>query len=175
VLDALDHPHARSAAGALGSLARDAYNPFNLFVADGREAFVVVYEDGPRVEELRPGPHVICNADPDDRTHRKVGRLLESAEAAAALPAERLLGALADVCRDHAGGGTPVEDACIHGEGYGTRSSTLLALGDPGASAFWFADGPPCRTPYEDFTRLLHELHRGAGLGSEGTIARSIA
>ena len=175
VLDALEHPSARGAVDALESLARDAYNPFNLFVADGSEAFVIVYEGSPRVAELPPGAHVICNADPDARDHPKVARLLESAQAAAALPTERLLGALGAVCRSHAGGGSPLDDACIHGEGYGTRSSTLLRLAGPGASAFWFADGPPCRTPYEDFTPLLHELHRGAGLGLEGSTARTTA
>ena len=175
VLDALEHPGAREAAEALASLERDAYNPFNLFVADGCEAYAVVYDGTPRVTELSPGAHVICNADPDARDHPKVGRLLESAKAAAELPSERLLGALAAVCRSHAGGGGPLGDACIHADGYGTRSSTLLRLGEPGASAFWFADGPPCRTPYEDFTPLLHELHRGAGLGLEGCNARTIA
>ena len=175
VLDALEHPGARAAARALASLEPDAYNPFNLFVADGSEAYAVVYEGAPRVSPLAPGVHVICNADPDARDHPKVGRLLESAEAAAALPPERLLDALADVCRSHAGGGAPVEDACIHADGYGTRSSTLLQLGAPGTAAFWFADGPPCRTPYEDFTPLLHGLQRGAGLGLEGCHARTTA
>jgi uncharacterized protein with NRDE domain len=175
VLDALEHSCARDAAAALESLAPDAYNPFNLFVADGCEAFAIVYEAGPRVVELPPGAHVICNADPDARAHPKVSRLLERAEEAAALPSGRALGALEAVCRSHAGSGNPLDDACIHGEGYGTRSSTLLALGEPRASALRFADGPPCRTPYEDFTSLLHELQRGAGLGPEGPNARITA
>jgi uncharacterized protein with NRDE domain len=175
VLDALEHASARRAARALESLGRDAYNPFNLFVGDGSEAFVVVYEGGPRVVELPPGAHVICNAEPNDRHHPKVGRLLERVEEAAVLPAEGVLGALEEMCRSHEGGGSPLDDACIHGEGYGTRSSTLIALGAPRTSAFWFADGPPCRTPYEDFTPLLHELRRGAGLGLEGSNARITA
>jgi uncharacterized protein with NRDE domain len=175
VLDALEHPRAGDAAEALASLERDAYNPFNLFVADGSDAYAVVYEGAPRVTELSPGVHVICNADPDAREHPKVGRLLESAEAAAQLPPERLLDALAAVCRSHTGGGGPLGDACIHADGYGTRSSTLLSLGEPGASAFWFADGPPCRTPYEDFTPLLHGLQRGAEPGLEACNARTTA
>ncbi|HEY7863080.1 MAG TPA: NRDE family protein [Thermoanaerobaculia bacterium] len=174
VLDALEHASARAAAEASGSLARDAYNPFNLFLADGRDAFAVVYEGAPRVSLLAPGVHVICNADPDARTHPKVDRLLARAEAAAGLPPERLLGALADVCRSHDGGGSPLDDACIHGDGYGTRSSTLLRLGEPGTGTFWFADGPPCRTPYEDFTSLLPGLHRGAECRAEGSTARTI-
>ncbi|WP_312908878.1 NRDE family protein [Natronosalvus caseinilyticus] len=37
---------------------------------------------------------------------------------------------------------------CVHGDGYGTRSSSLIVLGD--RRGYAFADGPPCRTPYRD-------------------------
>jgi hypothetical protein len=39
---------------------------------------------------------------------------------------------------------------CVHGDGYGTRSSSALAVGD--STWFEFADGPPCRTAYERVT-----------------------
>ncbi len=35
---------------------------------------------------------------------------------------------------------------CIHGDGFGTRSSSLIRLGDE--RVYEFADGPPCETPY---------------------------
>ena len=45
-----------------------------------------------------------------------------------------------------------------YGAGYGTRSSTLLRLGEPGTRSEWrFADGPPCETDYEDRSFLLRE------------------
>jgi len=37
---------------------------------------------------------------------------------------------------------------CIHENGYGTRSSSLVRLDDQGGT-FHFADGPPCETAYE--------------------------
>ncbi|MFC7214883.1 NRDE family protein [Saliphagus sp. GCM10025334] len=37
---------------------------------------------------------------------------------------------------------------CVHGDGYRTRSSSLIVLGD--RRGYAFADGPPCRTPYRD-------------------------
>jgi hypothetical protein len=36
---------------------------------------------------------------------------------------------------------------CVHRDGFGTRSSSLIRLG--GDRTYEFADGPPCRTPFE--------------------------
>jgi uncharacterized protein with NRDE domain len=44
--------------------------------------------------------------------------------------------------------------ACIHSEAYGTRSTTILAVGD-GVVAYLHADGPPCTTPLVDRRGLL--------------------
>jgi hypothetical protein len=44
---------------------------------------------------------------------------------------------------------------CIHTPFYGTRSATRIAL-DPGRVAHYaFADGPPCRTPFVDYSHLF--------------------
>ena len=93
----------------------------------------------------------------------KVARLLIEAGRAAEVGSERVLDALAEVCRQHRGSANPLEDTCIHTEAplgaYGTRSSTLLAYDAPARpSLLRFTDGPPCRTDYEDFTPLLREL-----------------
>ncbi len=164
VEDALAQAGAREAAMAASRLPRASYNPFNLFVSDGDEAFVVVYDDAPELVALGPGVHVIGNADPDDRRHPKVARLLAEAEQVAAGPDEGMVERLADVCRGHGAGGGPFGDTCIHTEAYGTRSSTLLRRGRaPGSDLLRFADGPPCQTDYEDLTPLLGELDRQAG------------
>ncbi len=39
---------------------------------------------------------------------------------------------------------------CIHSEFYGTRSATLLALGDDRVLGYRHADGPPCVMPFQD-------------------------
>lgn len=162
VMDALAWAKASDAAEWMGALPAGAYNPFNLLVADAENAFVAVYEEEVRVERLEPGVHVIGNADPDDRTAPKIDRLLDRAERALGAGPERLLDELARICRGHEGDGGPLSHACIHlgrERGYGTRSSTLLWLGEPGTPSEWrFADGPPCRTEYEDCSSLLHEL-----------------
>jgi hypothetical protein len=39
---------------------------------------------------------------------------------------------------------------CIHGDGFGTRSSSLLRVDADGHGRYWFAPGAPCETPYEE-------------------------
>jgi uncharacterized protein with NRDE domain len=160
VRDALAAPDATAAATRLSMLPAGAYNPFNLFVCDPDDAFVVVYEEKPDVRRLEAGAHVIGNGDPDSRSRPKVARLLDEAEAIARGRPEQALAALARTCRTHRGG-NPLEDTCIHAGPYGTRSSALIRSGaEPAADVFRFANGPPCDSDYEDFTPLLTQLVR---------------
>lgn len=159
VQDALAASSAGEAAAALARLPERAYNPFNFFLADGRRAFAAVYEDRVHVVELEPGPHVVANADPDAPDVPKVARSLRRAERAVGTSPKDALEILAAACREHEGLGAPLEDTCVHLPGYGTRSSTLLALADdPSDVRLHYAGGPPCTTPYDDFTPLLRVL-----------------
>jgi hypothetical protein len=167
VMDALGPAKASDAAEWLRGLPPGAYNPFNLLVADAQDAYVAVYEETVRVGALEPGVHVIGNAEPDDRSVAKIDRLHVQAARAAAAGPDGVLDALAAVCRAHDGGDGPLADTCIHlGDevsGYGTKSSTLLRLGEPGTRSEWrWADGSPCQTAYEDRSDVLHELGLGA-------------
>ena len=164
-------PDVESAANALSALPARTYNPFNLFVSDGVRAFVAVYEDAPSVTELGPGAHVIGNADPNDRDHPKVSRILREAEGVAAGSSARALDALAEICRSHAGGAeNPLAQTCIHlrgGEGasgsanpagYGTRSSMLYKRGTrPEEASFLWSEGKALR---ERFRRSNPPLAR---------------
>jgi uncharacterized protein with NRDE domain len=172
VLQALEARSAREAAASLSGLGPGLFNPFNLLVADGEEAFAVVYEERATVAELTPGVHVIGNADPDDRQVPKIDRLLDEAQGASELEAPHLMAALARTLRGHEGEPGPLVHTCIHAGAYGTRSSTLLQLGPE--PAWWYADGPPCRTPYEDYTFLLHQLDRGGELAAGDDTTRSM-
>ena len=175
VLDALAAKSAEDAASGASEIPRGAHNAFNLLLADRDRAFAVVYDEGPTVREIGPGVHVICNADPNARDVPKVGRLLARAESAAGGPPEQVLQSLAAVCRGHEGG-SPREAACIHAGRYGTRSSALLRLGEEGTEGeLWFADGPPCETPYEDFSPLLLRLDHGVRSRAGDAWARTIS
>lgn len=163
VTEALEADTAREAASALSRLPERAYNPFNAFVADGRDAFALVYHETPVLMPLPPGAHVIGNADPDTTRVPKIARVLERARRAEGLPLEQALDWLRALCGEHEAGPASLDDTCIHLDTYGTRSSTLFVLGDRvDEGRFLFADGAPCRREYDDFTPLLRELSQRA-------------
>jgi uncharacterized protein with NRDE domain len=174
VHDALAMASAQEAAELLSELPQDAYNPFNCFVADAERAFAVVYEGAPDLQELDPGVHVIGNADPNDRGVEKLARIMDGAEKASTAPRDRVLDELGSLCAEHPVGGNSLDDTCVHLEAtYGTRSSALILLGEHRQdSRFLFADGPPCVTPYDDFTSLLHEQSQSASYCTEGVALR---
>jgi len=177
VLDALAGASAREAAEKLRSLPMDAYNPFNLFVADRDEAFAFSYERGPRPASLRGGACVIGNAPLDVPEPAKVSRLREQVGRIAGSGAP--LSGLEQLCRDHAPGPRgPLDAVCVHTPSYGTRSSFLLSLAEAGLedprSVFRYAHGPPCESPYEDWTPLLRDLGRERP-GVQGTAERGRA
>ncbi len=179
VIDALGYAGAAKAAAAFESLRPEQYNPFNLFIADAKDAFTVVCYDGElRVSRLEPGVHVVGNAEPNDHEHEKTRRTLEGARAVAQGPTDRVFEGLGDLCRSHEGATDgergPLGATCVHTEAYGTRSSMLLRLNeDRTKSELHYVDGAPCAHPYEDSTPLLHELSRMASYNAAGSIART--
>ncbi len=170
VPEALRFAKAVEAADHLVALPPATFNPFNLVVADAEHAFVVVYEDSPRLADLPPGVHVIGNADPDDRGVPKIAGLLDRTETLVNEPADRVDDGLRRILTTHEGGAGPLDDTCIHTTGYGTRSSTLLRIGEPDTrSSWWFAEGAPCETGYQDHSFLLTEIGAGNRSGLELT------
>ncbi len=172
VVDLLAASSARQAAERAAALESGLYNPCNLFLADAQDAFAVVYETAPLLLSLAPGVHVVGNADPDDRAVARIRRTMERAERVASGPARAVRDGLAELCRTHGDDSDATGDTCVHRGGYGTRSSTLLRLGSDHDDLLEHADGPPCTSPYDDFTPLLAELGRTASAGSGETATR---
>jgi len=131
-----------------------SYEGFNLLVADETAALLVEYDGTRRVQTLTPGVHVVVNVGADgvyDVPERR-----EDVGATQAANADAVLSALrpepgedSGSWLDRAGAvlGNHEYGVCIHGEGFGTRSSSLVRLGT--ATRYEFADGPPCETTYE--------------------------
>jgi uncharacterized protein with NRDE domain len=161
VQDALRASSARDVARELRNGMKEDYNPFNLLYADRRRAFLSrLGEDGLSTRALAPGLHVLCNRDVDDPDVPKVARIQQRVAALDAhAPFERLAEGLRAVLREHGEEGRPLEHVCVHTPGYGTRSSTLLALG-PAGGTYRHAPGPLCQTKYEDYTRLLDGIRQ---------------
>ena len=174
VLDALAGRTAREGAKRIAEAPEAAFNPFNFFIADTESAFVVTYEDRASVCELEPGVHMVGNGEPDDRNDPKAARILEQAEKSAMRGRDFVLDELAMTCAEHDCGGGPLGDTCVHTPSYGTRSSLLMVLGaGQGDDRLLYADGAPCRTPYQDFTALLPELTQMADYEAGENSARS--
>jgi len=155
VQDALRRSKAADVASEMRQGLEAAYNPYHLFYADGERAFLTVSaEDRFETTELDAGIHVICNRDVDDPASRKASRIRAAVEQIdTRRSAGRVLVALAGVLRSHESA-EPRESACVHGDEYGTRSSTLISMGDR-TWRYWQSDGPACEAKYVNFSRLL--------------------
>jgi len=159
VLEALDHADAESAVDALSHLDGRAYRPFNLLIADNRDAYCLSLsgEGGRvRVTPVPEGVSLISSTDLNAVDHPR-NRFFTPLFRAAALPDpekgdwtawQELLG-----CRIWDGDAGPRGAMCIVTDtGYGTGSSALVALPSMQRSGvspvFLFAAGRPDRTPW---------------------------
>lgn len=147
---------AADPAGELSRLAPGDYNPVNVVYVARDAAWWASLDRAEggqavrHVAELAPGVHALTVQDVDDPRSRKTVRLLAAARAAAdaAADATALRDALTGLLASHeTDGDDPASAACIHGDVYGTVSSSTVALGSEGAE-MRFADGRPCVTPY---------------------------
>lgn len=160
VLEALDHADAAAAAHALAALDPKAYRTFNLILADNREAFWLKHADPSgaqplELREIKTGLAMIAAGDLDDTTPRltRYRPLFERAKApdpdAGDWSAWEKL--LADDRPDPADGAANAM-RFLTPEGFGTVSSTLVALPAPGRrkAKFRFAAWQPTPTPWRD-------------------------
>lgn len=158
-LDALRAGSASEARRRLEAIEAESYNPFNLLVADERLAWVATNQGGrTSLQDLPPGLHLLTNLDVNDPTcpriagsHRMFAELLAPAAPPPASPdfVARLRGILSrhDTPLDPRDP-TLANSLCLHLDGYGTRSSTLLFRSDAGRWTYLHANGRPCETAY---------------------------
>jgi uncharacterized protein with NRDE domain len=149
-----------------------SYNPCWMLVGDRETLFFIgIAGSGkPDVEQLGPGLYVLENAALRARSAKAefVTELVNEA-----LPAQLdaggagLVAALESVLRDHrpaiskpladsAGRVRPPElsAACVHAEGYGTRSAMTVSVPVSGLPSVRVADGRPCEHDLRDVTGL---------------------
>lgn len=155
--DALRYTSARAACDwLLDHLLHEHYNPCNVLLSDGVEAFCVHYDGRsahPKI--LAPGLHLLGDTEVDDPQHLRIRRARQALYGPLA-PWSSLQQALADLMAEH----SDADDGlCLHGTRGGTRSSALIALGARtlNDARFHYADGPPCTTPYADLSPHLQK------------------
>ena len=137
-------------------LGKNLYAGCNVLCADVERAVVLHAADWLRVRMLPPGLHVLTNHDVNDESDSRLGYarwwLSEHTYANAAACVK----ALKELCAQP-GGATP--PMCLHGERGGTVSSSIVALRATLADSIYLhAQGPPDRTPYNDYSHLLRQL-----------------
>ncbi len=153
---ALERPDAAAAAEAVAALDGHRTRAFNMVVADARQGFWLRWVEGaPAIERfaLPDGLSMLTAHDANDRASRRIAHFLPLFEAAAPPepPAswdawQRLLGS-----RDHGPDGSPTDAMTIAPTGgFGTVSSSLVALGADGARVWRYADGPPDIAPFRE-------------------------
>ncbi|MCU4742149.1 NRDE family protein [Natronoglomus mannanivorans] len=161
------------------------YDGFNLVLADADDAVCLEWDGELTVTGFDPGVHVVVNVGfvgAGDTEQFSIPDVRPEVGAGQAESARRVRDALAvDPDGEHSSAwleraGTVLGDheygVCVHGDGFGTRSSSLLSVGrsepvvdsvsepesesesrarlDPNSRlTYAYADGPPCRTPYE--------------------------
>lgn len=166
----------RTAAAGVETLVRrvrpNEYNPAWLLVGDRRSLFYLeMVPDRPiSVRQLAPGFHVLENAPLDQPSPKseRIGSLVSEPSRSGGPLWSRLPSVLADhmvpstVLTDGPDPEPPVTRlpatlaACVHTEGYGTRSSTLVRVPTAPNSQpqMLVADGPPCTTSFVEVTSL---------------------
>ena len=156
VLDLLAAASADDVASALEvAVEAETYEPFNLLAVDAETALVFEWDGTLHVDELSPGVHAVLNAGWDDRFvsveghEEAVADQVERArwirEALAVAPGEAV-----EAWTDRATAALADHDIgmCVHRDGYGTRSSSVVTLYADGRADYRFADGPPCETAF---------------------------
>lgn len=162
VADCLDYASTTAAVDHVRrSTETERYGGFNLVVVDKTRAVLLEFDGTLSVTDVAPGVHVVVNVGADGEyfeppNRPAVGRtqaanadqLRAALEPAVDESASAWLDRAADALGDHEYG------VCVHGDGFGTRSASLIQLGwsknDSGelVDHYWFVDGPPCRSEF---------------------------
>jgi uncharacterized protein with NRDE domain len=148
---------AKAAADlAVHELDQGNYAGCNIVCADADSVLVIHASDWLRVRPLPPGIHVLTNHDVNDASDRRLGHALWWLHERRYACAADCVAALKELCGQTGNGDPPI---CIRQKDRGTVSSSIIALRRPLAeSTFLHAQGPPDRTPYEDYSELLQQI-----------------
>lgn len=153
VLDALEEVDARSAAKRVAACEPSMHNRFHLLAVDRKGTYLIV-NDGRQIREIQlaTGLHVLTErsqvegAEPNQREKLITSRMKVHLESG--IPSEQDLAGLLSIHAED-----PFDGTCVHAKtyNYGTRSSSLIWLYKDSVR-FLHAEGPPCETPYRDYS-----------------------
>ena len=128
-------------------LAAERYNSFNLFCADGRDAWVASWNGELRFVDLVPGTYVLTNAHGLGELPVPEFHELPWDQAPWDLLQERLRQLLGN----HNSRDENDYPICKHGTNYGTVSSALFHPADKGGWDMHFSSGNPCEAAFVQY------------------------
>lgn len=176
VIEALARGSSREVLAYARSLDGRAYNEFNLMWGDARELYVGYGRSTQReleIERVPPGVHVLPNDRLDSPDFVKVTRARALLEPYIDAPLPRLIEQLERALADrrlpeiesipNPPPASRLDRAllrelaalCVRTPTYGTRSSTVVALGEQQVLHYGYADGPPDQTAFRDVRALF--------------------
>ncbi len=156
VLDALEAPTAIQAIlTVVEEILTRRYDGFNLVIAAPSMATMITWDGSIELTQLQSGVHVVMNAGFDDNFQSESSQLArkttqqenarqirrELQPGTAETPEKWLKRARAILSKHDYG-------VCVHENGYGTRSSSLVAIYEDDPATYRFANGPPCVTEF---------------------------
>lgn len=126
---------------------------FNLLLVSRTGGVAIEAGDEVRTKRFEVGVNVVTNGDLNDPDDLRLCRAREELQDLTDIEhVDKALNRAAEICGSHAEAGRPA--ICLHGDGKGTVSSTLIALGpEPADVRYLFADGPPCTMNYDDHSQ----------------------
>jgi hypothetical protein len=155
-------------------LSKFIFDGFNLVIADRDCGFIVQHDMVDEVSDLEPGLNIIGTRKPNDSNDERVQmakRLLTLQTLDS--PVKFLAVASRVFSRTPSLPGRP--SMVIRVPGFGTVSSTLLALGaKPRDAILQFADGAPDEAKYEDYSPLLRDILSRGLRESRGKVASTV-
>jgi uncharacterized protein with NRDE domain len=178
VLTALAQQDLAAAVAWLEQLDAADYNPFNLLLGDGERLFVAYARpEAARLEfvALAAGVWALPNDRLGSPHFPKADRAVELARPLTTLPWPELQARAQVLLADHElpppeaiveGAAPPwlpaelqrrLQALCVHTPSYGTRSASLLAIGNRRVERYLHAEGPPCQAPLIDYGACLRQ------------------
>jgi uncharacterized protein with NRDE domain len=155
----LSCPSAEAAVQhAIRALESENYDGCNYLCADAERAVVIEAGDWLRVRPLPPGLHVLTNRDVNDASDVRLNYAQSWLGRRHYQTADHCVQALRQLCGKSEPDHPPM---CFREKERGTVSSSIVALrGSLSRGIYLHAQGSPDRTPYEDYSGLLHDMDR---------------
>ncbi|MFQ6615144.1 MAG: NRDE family protein [Fidelibacterota bacterium] len=142
-------------------MKRDFYQYFNLAVASPTDGVVLSHAGSLRQYPMSPGVTTLLNTP--YRPHVDRSRVLPGGNQGDTLPPyppgntgetaskDSWLQHVTSYLSQH-------PETCKHGKIYGTRCSHIVVISRAGDHRFWYADGPPCQTQFQDMSADLRTI-----------------